>query len=245
MRPDILNPVFVPVSSLEGIGPKISKTLTRLFNGSESAETARISQLLFHAPHTVIDRRNRPSIVNAVEGVVSTFEVVVDKHLPPPRGNKRVPYRIHVHDQSGEMTLVFFRAHAEWLNKTMPVGETRYVSGKPEHFNGKLNMVHPDHMVSAEEFASMPLVEPVYPLVAGLSSKILAKAIKTSIDRLPQLPEWADPALLHNNSIGPHSTRQSRDCTVPVTQQTWNRYPPPAHVWRMMSCFPDSSPSPC
>ena len=199
MRPDILNPVFVPVSSVEGIGPKITKSITRLFNGSETAEPARISQLLFHAPHTIIDRRNRPTIANAIEGMVSTFEVTVDRHSPPPRGNKRVPYRIEVHDETGEMTLVFFRAHAEWLNKAMPVGELRYISGRPEYFNGKLNMVHPDHMVNAEEFATMPLVEPVYPLTAGVSSKVLVKAIRASLSKLPVLPEWTDSGVIAKN----------------------------------------------
>lgn len=196
MRPEILNPLFMPVSELEGIGPKLTQTLTRLLTGSETGETARLADLIFHLPHSVIDRRNQPSISQAVEGIISTFKVHVDRHHPPPRGNRRVPYRIDVHDETGEMALVFFRAHAEWLSKAMPVGDTRFVSGKPEWFNGKLNMVHPDHMVSEEEFATMPLVEPVYPLTAGISSKVLSRSVRNAMDRLPDLPEWAEPALI-------------------------------------------------
>ncbi len=41
-------------------------------------------------------------------------------------------------------------------------------------FNGRPSMVHPDHMVRAEDAAGLPLVEPVYPLTAGLSGKVLA-----------------------------------------------------------------------
>lgn len=196
MRPEILNPLFEPVSSLAGIGPKLTKTLNRLFHGSEAGEPARIAELLFHAPHSIIDRRNQPTIGQAVEGEISTFKITVDSHFPPPRGNKRIPYRINVHDETGEMTLVFFRAHAEWLGKAMPEGEIRYVSGRPEFFNGKLNMVHPDHMLSPEEFATMPLVEPVYPLTAGISSKVLGKSIHAAVDKLPKLPEWADKGLV-------------------------------------------------
>ena len=196
MRPEILNPLFKTVSSLEGIGPKLEKTLTRLFFGRETGEPAHISDLLFHIPHSIIDRRHRPKIADAIEGMTSTFLVHVDKHLPPPRGNNRVPYRITVHDESGEMTLVFFRSSGDWLGKAMPVGETRFVSGKPEFFNGKLNMVHPDHMVTEEQFKEMPLVEPVYPLVAGLSSKVLGRSIRTAVKSLPDLPEWVDNNLL-------------------------------------------------
>lgn len=199
MRPDILNPLFIPVSSLEGIGPKLTVTLTRLLLGRENGEPARVADLLFHIPHSIIDRRNQPGIANVLEGQIATFKVHVDRHLAPPRGNKRIPYRINVHDDTGEMSLVFFRGHAEWLGKAMPEGEIRYVSGKPEWFNGKLNMVHPDHMVSEEEFSSMPLVEPVYPLTAGLSSKVLGRSIRTAFASLPLIPEWADKNLIEKH----------------------------------------------
>lgn len=196
MRPELLNPLFVPVSNLEGIGPKLTKILTRLFHGNENAEPARIADLLFHIPHSVIDRRNQPGIANAQEGVVSTFKVIIDSHNAPPRGNRRIPYRINVHDETGEMALVFFRGQSDWLSKSMPIGETRYVSGKVEWFNGKPNMVHPDHMVSEEGFAKLPLLEPVYPVTAGLSSKVMSKSIRSAVETLPKMPEWADKSLV-------------------------------------------------
>lgn len=196
MRPELLNPLFVPVSNLEGIGPKLTKILTRLFHGNENAEPARIADLLFHIPHSVIDRRNQPGIANAQEGVVSTFKVIIDSHNAPPRGNRRIPYRINVHDETGEMALVFFRGQSDWLSKSIPIGETRYVSGKVEWFNGKPNMVHPDHMVSEEGFAKLPLLEPVYPVTAGLSSKVMSKSIRSAVETLPKMPEWADKSLV-------------------------------------------------
>jgi len=196
MRPEILNPLFQPVSKLEGIGPKLTKTLTRLFSGQETGEEARLVDLIFHLPHSVIDRRNQPGVANAVEGVISTFKVHVDSHQPAPRSNTRIPYRINVHDETGEMTLVFFRAHGDWLAKAMPEGEIRYVSGRPEFFNGKLNMVHPDQMVSEAEFAAMPKVEPVYPLTAGISTRVLGKAVRNALTELPALPEWTNSAVV-------------------------------------------------
>lgn len=196
MRPEILNPLFVPVSELEGIGPKLTRNLTRFFHGAENAEPARIADLLFHLPHTVIDRRNQPGIANAIEGQVQTFKIVVDRHSPPPRGNKRVPYRVEVYDDTDEMTLVFFRGHQEWLSKSLPEGETRYVSGRVERFNGKLNMVHPDLMVSEADFAELPLLEPVYPTTAGVSGKVMAKSVRTALSCLPDLPEWGDRELI-------------------------------------------------
>ena len=42
-------------------------------------------------PHSVIDRRNRPGIAYGAEGAIVTLDVRVDRHQPPPRGNKSVP----------------------------------------------------------------------------------------------------------------------------------------------------------
>ncbi|MCB1457141.1 MAG: ATP-dependent DNA helicase RecG [Nitratireductor sp.] len=196
MRPEILNPLFAPVSSLEGVGPKLEKSLTRLLEGYEDGQPARIGRLLFHLPSGVIDRRRQPGIAHSPEGVIVTLKVRIDRHQPPPRGNRRVPYRVFVHDDTGEMALVFFKAHGEWLNKSLPVGEIRHVSGRMEWFNGRPSMVHPDHIVDEQAFADLPLVEPVYPLTAGISLKVMARSIRTALSHLPVLPEWNDPSLM-------------------------------------------------
>ena len=188
--------MFAPVTSLSGIGPKLSVALSKLLRGGDGKELASVAELLFHLPSGLIDRRNQPEIMGANEGVLSTIKVRVDKHQPPPRGNMRIPYKVLVHDETGELALVFFRGQGKWLEKQLPVGEIRYVSGKVEWFNGRPNMVHPDYIVSEENFSDLPLVEPVYPLVSGISLKIIKKSINTAMETLPDLPEWADPKLL-------------------------------------------------
>src|SRR5690606_29482456 len=76
------------------------------------------------------------------------------------------------------------------------VGETVMVSGKVDWFNGRPSMVHPDHVARLSEGKTLPLVEPVYGLTAGLSPKMLRKAIEAAVERIPDLPEWLDPALV-------------------------------------------------
>ncbi len=196
MRPDILNPLFSPVTVLEGVGPRMEKLLSRLLRGQEDGTPARIVDLLFHLPTNVIDRRRQPGIAGAPNGAIVTLKVHVDRHQPAPRGNARVPSRVFVHDDTGEMALVFFNAKFDWIAKSLPVGETRYVSGTMEWFNGRPSMVHPDHVVDEVGFAALPLVEPVYPLTEGVSRKLLQKAVRAALARLPELPEWIDPALM-------------------------------------------------
>jgi ATP-dependent DNA helicase RecG len=195
MRPSILDPLFASVSTLSGVGPKLAQLLATLL-GSDDADDARVVDLLYLAPHRLIDRRNQPGIARAPQGAIVTVTGRVDRHNPPPRENKNAPYRVFLHDDTGELALTFFRAKGNWLEKALPVDEIVTVSGKIDWFNGRPSMVHPDFMVKASDAANMPLVEPVYPLTAGLSPKVLRKAIDHAVERVPDLPEWIDPALV-------------------------------------------------
>ena len=192
MRPSLLDPLFAPVSSLPGVGSRLAMRLAGLL-GTDPDREPHVVDLLMHMPSGVIDRRLRPGIARSPEGAIVTLELRVDRHQAPPRAS-RAPYRVFGHDETGEIAFVFFHANAGWLEKLMPVGADLVVSGRVEWFNGRPQMVHPDHVVPAEEADSLPLVEPVYPLTQGLSGKVLQKAIAAGLERIPDLPDWLDPA---------------------------------------------------
>ncbi|AYG59118.1 ATP-dependent DNA helicase RecG [Rhizobium jaguaris] len=194
MRPAILDPLFTSVSSLPGVGPKIAELLVKLLD-RESIDDCRVIDLLFHAPHSIVDRREQPGIARAPQGAIVTITGRVDRHQPPPNARSNVPYRVFLHDETGELGLVFFRGKAQWLEKQLPIDEVVTVSGKVDWFNGRPSMVHPDYIVRESEAENLPLVEPVYPLTAGLSPKFLRKTIEAATTRMPELPEWDDAAL--------------------------------------------------
>ncbi|MGO4643148.1 ATP-dependent DNA helicase RecG [Mesorhizobium sp. 2RAF45] len=201
MRPSILDPLFVPITSLAGVGPKVGALIEKVVTADLGDRAARAGDLLFVLPHTVIDRRSRPGIAGSAEGQIVTLDVRIDRHQPPPRGNRSVPYRVFAHDDTGEIGLTFFHAHAAYLEKAMPVGEHVVVSGRMEWFNGRPTMVHPDHIALASEAENLPLVEPVYPLTAGLSGKVLRRAIGQALARLPEFPEWQDGAFMRRHTF--------------------------------------------
>lgn len=185
MRPEILFSLFGSVTSLAGVGPKIAKLIERVAGPS-------IVDLCWHLPADIIDRRYSPTIAEAQPGIVATITARVASHEKPH--NRRSPYRIRVQDDSGEMVLVFFNAREDYLRRLLPEGEERVISGQVEEFQSSKQMTHPDHVVPVEERATVAIVEPVYRLTAGLSSKILAKAIRQAVDKAPELPEWLEPA---------------------------------------------------
>ncbi len=188
MRPEILNPVFADVTALPGVGPKIAAMIARVAG-------SRIVDLLLTPPINMIDRSARPKIADAPFGQLATFLVTVDRHDPPPKG-RRLPYKVICSDETGFMTLVFFHARADYLQKALPEGEMRLVSGRIEDYSGGRQMVHPDYIADPDKPEDMPLHEPVYPLTAGLSSAVMRKATANALSRAPVLDEWQDAAWL-------------------------------------------------
>lgn len=187
MRPTRLDRLFADATTLPGIGPKLGKVLAE-FTGD------KLIDLLFHLPSNLIDRQYRPSLSEVEDGRIATFEVEVMKHEAPPNQGRRrnLPYRILCGNETGYLSLVFFHARGDWLGKAMPEGAKRMVSGRVERFREQLQIVHPDHMLPQAEFDKLPIVEPVYPLTAGLSAKVLMKAIQAALPELPALPEWQE-----------------------------------------------------
>ncbi len=198
MRPECLYPLFKPVTELPGVGPRIAKLV-------EKVAGPHAVDLLWRLPTGIIDRRYAPKIAAAEPGVVATLTVAVDRHVKPP--NRRLPYKVYCSDDTGSLALVFFHAHSDYLLRSLPVGETRVVSGKVERFGGEIQITHPDHIGPLCDLERLRAVEPVYPLTAGLSLKILGKALTAALKQAPALNEWIDPAFLSRQ--GWKSWRQS------------------------------------
>jgi ATP-dependent DNA helicase RecG len=200
MRPPVLNPLFASLTSLPGIGPKLETLYAKLLD----REMPRVVDLLFHLPAGAIDRRARPKLNEVQPGQVVTVAVTVDDHRPPPPHRSRAPYRVITSDGTGPtLTLTFFKARPDYLEKLLPPGETRYVSGTAEFYDGMLQMVHPDRVVDEKGFAALPLVEPVYPLTEGLALGNVRRAVDGALARLPDLPEWQDEAWISRERLPP------------------------------------------
>ncbi|MET3925453.1 ATP-dependent DNA helicase RecG [Devosia sp. 2618] len=194
-RPEALSPLFASLHSIKGVGDKLAVLLTRFFGAPDGQEAIALD-ILMHMPSGVVDRRRQVGIAEAYLNQIVTLKLHVDRHLPPPRGKLHIPHRVFAHDDTGDVQLVFFRAQGGWVEKALPVGEERFVSGKIDFFNGEKQITHPDYIVEPERFATLPLVEPVYPLTQGLSSKALAKLVRQVVDSVPELPEWVAPATM-------------------------------------------------
>ncbi len=186
-RPEILFPLFADIKGLDGVGPRSAENLAKM-------DVEKPRDLLFTLPHKLIDRKLIGSITQAELPSVVTVEITVGLHHP--NATKGRPYRVSVDDTAASFHLVFFHAREDWLRKQLPSGQKRIVSGRLEVFDGVAQMVHPDYILRPQEADQIPRIEPVYPLTAGLTQKILHKAVASVLPRAPDLPEWIEPSVL-------------------------------------------------
>jgi ATP-dependent DNA helicase RecG len=191
MRPEALFPLFADITTLPGIGPRLAVLVEKVAAGG------RVKDVLFTAPTGVTDRTRRILISDAGlpghEGLV-TLEGEVEAHLPP--SSMKQPYKVRLRDETGYLHLVWFRAKPDYLTRLLPEGTRRVVSGKAERFGSEIQIVHPDLVARPEDLDDADLIQPNYPLTAGLTVNVMRKAVRSALDVTPVLPEWLDPALL-------------------------------------------------
>lgn len=183
MRPEILFPLFTNLTTIGGLGEKSAQLLKNL-------GCNKVGDLIFHLPASMIDRSYCPRLADARLGMIATVTAKVVEHIAPARQSQ--PYKVVVEDDTEQMIVSFFKAYPTSIQKNLPIGAYRVISGKIEKFNNRLQMNHPDYIVRPEEAATVTGIEAVYPLTAGITNKMLNKWIKQALQRVPQFPEWLD-----------------------------------------------------
>ncbi len=186
-RPPILYPLFADLTGLPGIGAKTAKLFERLGK-------TRPVDLLFTMPTGVEDRRLRESLTGITSGQMATVRIDVVEHRP---GRTRTqPHKVLVDAGNQMFELIYFRPRRDWLEQSLPVGARKVVSGRIEFYEGRVQMPHPDLVMTEDEATSLRPWEPIYPLTQGLTLRIVSKAVQAVLRELPDMPEWLSAAML-------------------------------------------------
>ncbi len=188
-----IEPLFAGVDTLKGIGPRLADLFGRLLC-PRGDRPARCLDLLMHLPHGVIDHDIKADSSTLAEGSRATLDVTVLAHRPPFK--KRAPYRVQCALGDEALHLVFFQGRQRYLTEQLPINQPRIVSGTVTRYGKTWQMVHPDLIARPESLVETRWLQPVYPLTQGLHQKALARAVDSALERLPDLPEWQDPAWL-------------------------------------------------
>ena len=161
MRSNKINPLFSPILSLSGIGPKLDVLFQRLVG-------PRLVHLIWHLPYNIIKRKFINKITKAEVNSLVTFKVHIIKHNPS-HFNRKAPYKISCMCGDTPISLVFFYARQPYLKSMLPEGESRFISGKLEYFKNNYQVTHPSHIIEINKLDKLKNIESVYSLTAGLT----------------------------------------------------------------------------
>ncbi len=186
--PAVVAPLLSPLAGLPGMKPAIAKLLAKVCGGPS------VTDLLFHMPESVTDRRYRPDLGSGPgagqPGMVATVAGTVTRVVAP--AHRRQPWKVVIENATGALEIAFF---SRWQARRAVTGAEVLVSGRLELFGGRLTMSNPDYFVSGED--QIPALDPVWPLTAGLFGGQVRVAMRRAFALVPEgLPEWQDSGVV-------------------------------------------------
>lgn len=129
----IRNKLDTDVQFLPGVGPRRASLL------KSELGAATVGDLLRTFPFRYIDRSTIQSIAS-IQSTSAYIQILAQVVSSQVKGKK---LSVMVQDQSGAMELVFFRGIKYTYDRLKP-GSVFLFFGKPNQFNGRFNMVHPE-----------------------------------------------------------------------------------------------------
>jgi ATP-dependent DNA helicase RecG len=183
-----LNATSLPISSLKGIGEKLSNSLIKL--GIRNLE-----DLLFHFPIDYLDRTKLEQIADLTPEndfvIRGEIEKVSQTFVP------RKMLLVKVKDKSGQIFLRFFYYFPS-LRNIFKEGANIQVAGKSRLGRYGLETIHPDYeILNNEDF--IPKILPKYRLTKGITQQKIRKIISQTCQLLRDKKIEIDDYINHPN----------------------------------------------
>lgn len=162
-----------PVGQLYGIGEKRAEALSRA--GIKTA-----LDLAYHFPRGYEPRGNVRTVKEVYDGQVCSLVLIVASN--PSTANIRrgmTLTKLVGYDETGRCHITFF--NQPYLRDTLPVGTEARFYGKIERRGEAVSMSSPAYEIVRGSVPLRALV-PVYPLVEGISQKLMGCAVRSALD---------------------------------------------------------------
>ena len=202
------------IQYLPGVGPRRAALLR------SELEVATVGDLVRLYPFRYIDRSSVQKIADLrpdqsyVQVVATVLKVRLfaknGAELPADKLKYNLVNRLSaiIGDDSGEMEVVFFKGVKYMHGRLLP-GHTFLFFGKPQAFNGRINMVHPEF--DAPDNAQAGVLTGVYTSTeklktGGITGKLMCKLVASALDLvLPTLEETLPEYILKEKGLVPLS----------------------------------------
>ncbi|MFN6955757.1 MAG: ATP-dependent DNA helicase RecG [Acetobacteraceae bacterium] len=179
--------LLAPLDALPGLPAAAWKRVSALVGG------ARPADLLLHLPERFESRLAVARPEEAGPGARVRLRAVAESHRAARARSGRGYVEVRARAGGSPLLLRFMNGRLPWLLKLLPPGEERVLAGELRADAEGFQLINPE--VAATE-ADLPLTEPVWPLSAGVTHRMLARAMRAALALLPPVPEWQDAPLL-------------------------------------------------
>ena len=190
------------IEFLKGVGPQRAALLQTELN------IFTYGDLIQHYPFRYLDRTQFYQIADLhedlpfiqVKGRIRTKELMGE--------GRKQRLSVVLADASGDLELVWFKG-VKWMTTSLKTGTEYIVFGKPNRFNGRINMAHPEMEDVAEVRQGQSYLQPVYSTTEKLKNHRLdSKAISRIMAELlkaagPQIAETLSPDLIDHYRMLP------------------------------------------
>lgn len=164
-----------PLNLLPGVGSAIEKRL-------HTRGVSTLGDLLLHLPKRYVDDRQVIPIKALQEGIEARIAGRIIQKSARGFGRKRQVTITLADEDDARITLNFFHSGYMMTDARLSEGREISVRGVPERWSGRLQMNHPEWVVS-ESF--VPGWHPVYPSLAGLGGKRIETLIGHTLSMMP------------------------------------------------------------
>ncbi|MCQ2169556.1 MAG: ATP-dependent DNA helicase RecG [Bacteroidales bacterium] len=173
------------IQFLSGVGPKRAELLRKEL-GLET-----LDDLIHFYPFRYIDRSSVQRIAD-VDSTLAFIQIKAKVISLTEVPQKRLS--VIVEDDSGRMEMVFFKG-IKWTKTKLIPGATFIFFGKPQEFNGRFNIVHPEIDVPQEGTMTQGVLTGVYPSTeklktGGITGKVMCRLVSSALNLcLPEIGE--------------------------------------------------------
>ncbi len=191
------NVLFVdtPIEFLKGVGPARAQIL------KSELDISTYGDLLEYFPYRYVDRSQTTTIrnINIDEPYVVLRGTIFDLHTVGNGKSTRLSAMLR--DETGQIELVWFQG-LKWIRESLKPDTEYIVMGKPNIFNGHINIAHPDIERADRDNNSNLKYIPIYSSTEKLKAKGLhTKGIAKLTEQLLRMAAGRIPETLPQNII--------------------------------------------
>lgn len=186
--------IHAPITVINQIGPKNADLYNKL-------GIRTILDLLYYFPRRYVDFSKLEPINRLNYGdTVTVMATVMNTTTRPIKGGKSHLTETIVSDGTGSLRLTWFSQ--PWIESKLKPGTQISASGKLDMYLGRLILTNPEWELLDQEHLHTNRIVPVYPLTAGISSKMLRRIINTTVSFWsPRLQEFIPENILRSSNL--------------------------------------------